>query len=81
LRDKTKKSFPQTEKVVVTPYQHQQWTEIDAVFDTGFELAVELGVFGFQIACDGTGATPPQVNLSHMGIEGTVGATHIPPHR
>ncbi len=67
--------------VVVAPYQHQQWAEVDAVFDTAFELAIELGVFGFQIASHGTGIAPPEIHRSYICIKGTISATHIPPYR
>ncbi len=67
--------------IVITPYKHQKGTEVDAVFDPAYELAIELGVFGFQIASDAIGTTPPKIHRSHMCIKGTIGAAHIPPYR
>jgi hypothetical protein len=49
--------------IVVTPNQNQQGAVIDAVFDTAFEVAIELGVFSFQVARNGTRLPPPEIHI------------------
>ena len=62
-------------------HQRQQVAEIDAVFDTPFELTIQLGIFLIQIARSCICLALPDAHIGNVVVKSLVAVTHILPHR